>query len=209
MIEQLLERYRHGRGDYNAEYLPKFDALKSTQSPIAVMISCSDTRLEPSRLFGLSRGEVFSIRNVANLVPSYSSVENPCETAAGLQFAVTKLQVPHIVVLGHSNCMGIRAMMELPESCSGDNFIDQWVRQAKPARQHQLANSDCLDGPEAQSKACEQASIRLSLCRLLSYPWIRTRVESNQLVLHGWYYNFSEGQLSCLEPDSQCFNPIT
>ena len=68
------------------------------------MISCSDTRLEPSRLFSLEPGDVFSIRNVANLVPSYSTVDHPCETAAGLEFAVTKLQVPHVVVLGHSHC---------------------------------------------------------------------------------------------------------
>ena len=137
MIEQLLARYRHGRSDYNAHYLSKFDALKSTQSPIAAMISCSDTRLEPSRLFALDPGDVFSIRNVANLVPSYSTVDHPCETAAGLEFAVTKLQVPDLVVLGHSHCIGIRTMMDLPDSCSDDNLIDQWVRQAKPACRQQ------------------------------------------------------------------------
>ena len=150
---------------------------------------------------------MFSIRNIANLVPRYSTADHPCETAAGLEFAVTRLQVPHVVVLGHSHCIGIRTMMDLPDYCSGDNFTDQWVRQAKPACR-QSANSDSPNGPEAESKACEQASIRLSLDRLMGYPWISARVESGQLALHGWYYSFNEGQLFRLDPDSQCFKAV-
>lgn len=204
MIEQLLARYSHGRSAYNALYLAKFETLNKTQAPIAAMISCSDTRLEPSHLFALDPGEVFSIRNVANLVPDCSTLDGPCETAAGMEFAVTRLQVPHLVVLGHSHCIGIRTLMNLPDSDSDDNFTDQWLRPVSLACRV-LEQGDLADDAEAESRACEQESIRLSLHRLMSYPWIRDRVESDRLKLHGWYYNLGEGQLFCLDPDTGCF----
>ena len=155
-------------------------------------------------MFELYPGEVFSIRNIANLVPLHSRRNYPCETAAGLEFAVKILRVPHIVVLGHSNCMGIHTMMELPYFSANDSEVDRWVRQAKPICEY-LENISHRLPLETREKNCEQASIRLSLSRLTTYPWIRTRVETNQLVLHGWYFDFSEDELFRFDPDSECF----
>ena len=212
VIEILLERYRNrnyirnrdSRSDGNAKNLPCFDDLEPAKSPIAAIISCSDARMEPSRVFELYPGEVFSIRNIANLVPLHSRRNYPCETAAGLEFAVKILRVPHIVVLGHSNCMGIHTMMELPYFSANDSEVDRWVRQAKPICEY-LENISHRLPLETRGKNCEQASIRLSLSRLTTYPWIRTRVETNQLVLHGWYFDFSEDELFRFDPDSECF----
>ena len=212
VIEILLERYRHSHSGINscsrsngdAKNLPFFDSLEPANSPIAAIVSCSDTRMEPSRVFELYPGEVFSIRNIANLVPIYSRPNYPCETAAGLEFAVKILRVPHIVVLGHSNCMGIHTMMELPYFSANDSEVDRWVRQVKHICEH-LENISHRSLLETRKKNCEQASIRLSLSRLTTYPWIRIRVEANQLALHGWYYDFSEDLLFRFDLDGECF----
>lgn len=209
MIDILLQRYRRShtrcRYQHSSQRLTVVEGVDFAQSPIAAIVSCCDARLEPSSLFELYPGEVFSIRNIANLVPIYSKLSYPCETAAGLEFAVSILQVPHIVVLGHSDCIGIQTMLDLPSSCTNDSYVDRWVRQAKPADDKCTKKSTDRYGSEPKSKLSEQASICLSLNRMLGYPWIRSRVKSGQLTLHGWYYDFCEDELFRLEPESQCF----
>ncbi|PCI54446.1 MAG: carbonic anhydrase [Alphaproteobacteria bacterium] len=180
------------------------DGVEVAQSPIAAIVSCSDAQLEPSRLFGVYPGEVFSIRNIANLVPTYSNAQFPSETVSGLEFAVKDLQVPHIVILGHSNCAGIQTLMSLPSSSASDSQVDRWVRQAEPARDKSRNVRDAFF-LATQNPSYEHASICLSLRRLASYPWIESLVKKGKLSLHGWHFDFCGDELDRYCPERQRF----
>lgn len=183
------ERFRKGYLEENREQIRK---LAETQQPSCIMIACCDARLEPALIFDTEPGELFVIRNVANLVP-------PCEeqgtyhgTSAALEFAVTVLEVPNIVVLGHSRCGGIRALISGPDRMQPASFIDRWMSIAAPVRE--LATPDQVDD-ENVMRCCEQAAVRHSLGNLHTYPWIEERVRDNRLSLYGLHYDLQSGSL--------------
>ncbi len=192
-----MEGFRRFRAGYFETHRPHLQRLAERQSPRIAMVACCDSRVDPAILFDAAPGEIFVIRNVANLVP-------PCEaeglyhgTSAALEFAVTALEVDHIVVLGHARCGGIRALIQDDPGAGRQGFVAHWMQIAKAARDQVLARGD-LGGTEERARACEQAAITLSLEHLMSYPWIRDRVSRGRLALHGWYYDLHSGELTRL-----------
>ncbi len=181
-----------------------FNTLRKGQSPKAMLIGCSDSRVDPAILTDCAPGDLFIVRNVANLVP-------PCEPDAGhhgvsaaLEYAVCHLEVEHIIVMGHSQCGGIRGLLDGVCGCGEHSFIGNWVGIAEDAKQKVL--SELPDKPaEVQGHACERASILLSIENLMTFPWIRQRVEEGRLTLHGWYFDLQAGTLSGYSPDSGTF----
>jgi carbonic anhydrase len=172
-----------------------FGRLRQGQNPRALVISCCDSRADPGMLLGAGPGDIFVVRNVANLVPPYRNGAEMPGIRADIEFAVKSLNVERIIILGHSGCGGIAALME-GESVSGDRyeFIGAWVNIAAVAREqvlHELAG----EPPALQAKACEKAAIALSLQNLMTFPWIRERVEADSLTLHGWYFDIDAGEL--------------
>ena len=194
MLEKLLkgyERFRQGYFQRNREQLEK---LAQQQTPDVAMISCCDSRVDTGILFDADPGEIFVIRNVANLIPPYEVKGDYHGTSAALEFAVTGLKVKEIMVLGHANCGGIRALMENDGSMQKDGFIDRWMQIAAPAKKEVLARED-LSSFDEQINACEKTAISYSLRNLLTHPWIRERVEQGKLQLVGYYYELHNGQL--------------
>ncbi|KAJ0254510.1 Beta carbonic anhydrase 6 [Hirschfeldia incana] len=175
------------------KYLPqieKFQALAIAQSPKVMVIGCADSRVCPSYVLGFQPGEAFTIRNVANLI---TPIQNgPTETNSALEFAVTTLQVENIIVMGHSNCGGIAALMnhqhhlEQPSS-----LVERWVMNGKAAKLRTQEASSHLSFDE-QCRNCEKESIKDSVMNLITYPWIRDRVKSGEVKIHGCYYNLSD-----------------
>ncbi|CAN6917433.1 hypothetical protein HID58_042999 [Brassica napus] len=178
------------------KYLPqieKFQALAVAQSPKVMVIGCADSRVCPSYVLGFQPGEAFTIRNVANLI---TPIQNgPTETNSALEFAVTTLQVENIIVMGHSNCGGIAALMnhqnhlEQPSS-----LVERWVMNGKAAKLRTQEASSHLSFDE-QCRNCEKESIKDSVMNLITYPWIRDRVKSGEVKIHGCYYNLSDCSL--------------
>ncbi|VAX13466.1 Carbonic anhydrase, beta class [hydrothermal vent metagenome] len=201
-IEQLIAGYRRFRGGYyqtNRERM--LDLARYGQSPRVAVVACCDSRVDPAVITDSTPGELFVVRNVANLVP-------PCEgegiwhgTSAALQFAVCGLEVEHLVVLGHARCGGIRSLVEGPGDREDDKFIADWMSIADKARQRALERTDLLTLDD-QAHACELDAIEISLANLETFPWIRERVEKHSLHLHGWYYDMMSGDL--LQLDSSC-----
>jgi len=158
-----------------------------------MMITCADSRVCPTMLHGLEAGEAFIVRNVANLVP-------PCElsgdhhgTSAAIEYAATVLNVENIIVMGHSSCGGIKALMSR-DDFTGD-FIGSWVHIGMPAKQKTLS----LLGHKSfleQCSFCEQEAVNLSLANLLTFPFIRERLESGRLHIYGMHYDFVKGELT-------------
>ena len=193
MPDSLLAGYRRFREGYYREHRQQLEALAQGQSPRIAVVSCCDSRVDPAIVFDAQPGELFVIRNVASLVPPCESEGRYHGTSAALEFAVTGLGVDHIVVLGHAQCGGIRALVdhhrqhEAPRS-----FIDYWVSMAYPCL-------DVLDDDDASQKAVEQAAVKLSVDNLQSFPWIAERLANGSLGLHGWYYDLSTGTVERLQ----------
>jgi len=190
--DKLLAGYQRFRAGYLNENREKIKSLAEIQKPSYILITCCDARLEPSLIFDTEPGDLFVIRNVANLVPPFEETGSYHGTSAALQFAVTVLEVPNIVVLGHSRCGGIRSLVLDRGNMDQDSFISRWMSIVAPVAD--LADPDRLDDP-ATFNRCEQAAIGYSLRNLMTFPWIASRVEAGTLKLHGWHYNIFNGAL--------------
>jgi len=198
MIEKLTAGYERFRNGYYQRNHARLKQLAQKQDPEVAIISCCDSRVDPSILFDVEPGDIFVIRNVANLVPPFETKGDYHGTSAALEFAVTCLKVKQIVVLGHANCGGIRALMGQDDSIKSDGFIDSWMQIAAPAKEKVLARKE-LDTLELQTDACEKTAVSYSLRNLMSYPWIRDQVERNSLNLAGCYYDLHSGELVDIE----------
>ena len=157
-MDDLIAGYRRFRaGTWRAER-SRFEELSQFgQEPRALVIACSDSRSDPQMIFNAVPGELFVVRNVANLVPPYGPDDNPHGVSSAIEFAVRGLRVPDIVVIGHAMCGGIKALLDgAPAEVS--DFVGQWVRIAEPARQKAMAVP-----PEQRHDFCEHEAVRLSL----------------------------------------------
>ncbi len=195
MTDKLMAGYDRFRTGYFQRNRERLEELALGQTPQIAMISCCDSRVDPTTLFDTEPGEIFIIRNVANLVPPFETKGDYHGTSAALEFAVTGLNVKQIVVLGHASCGGIRALMEHDVSVESDGFINSWMQIAAPAKREVLARSD-LNTFEQRAGACEKSAVRYSLRNLMSYPWIQSRVESGDLTLVGWHYDLRSCEIA-------------
>jgi carbonic anhydrase len=200
-FERFQEKYFAGDGSL-------FARLRQGQSPSALVISCCDSRADPGMLMGAGPGDIFVVRNVANLVPPYRNGAEMPGIRADIEFAVKSLNVEHIIILGHSGCGGIRALMD-GEGITGSQyeFIGAWVSIARAARERVLQDL-AGESRAVQTKACEQGAIALSLENLVSFPWIRERVEAGSLALHGWYFDIDAGELLVYSAKTSTFAPL-
>jgi len=198
MIEKLLKGYERFRNGYFEQNRPQLEQLADEQNPEIAMVSCCDSRVDPAILFDVEPGDIFVIRNVANLVPPFETKGDFHGTSAALEFAVSCLKVKQVVVLGHANCGGIRALMETDTSIKRESFIDSWMHLAASAKQEVLARDD-LDTPQQRMDACERTAVSYSLKNLMTYPWVRSQVEAGQLDLVGCYYDLRTGELAILD----------
>jgi len=167
---------------------------KEGQSPKFLVISCCDSRVHPAQIMDTNPGDIFVIRNVANLVPVNEPDGKSHGTSAAMEFAVKHLNVKHIIVLGHSQCGGIKTLMEGEHFSNEYSFVDPWMGIAKNARLSVLEKHKGKSFEE-QCTYCEKASIEISLNNLMTFPWIKEKCDSGKLNIHGWYFNIKTGAL--------------
>lgn len=204
-MDRLIEGFLCFRETYYERHRPLFDALaRGGQSPQAMVISCCDSRVDPGRIFSTGPGEIFVVRNVANLVPPYAPDDAYHGTSAALEFAVKSLQVEHIIVLGHTRCGGVRALLN---EQAGGEFITPWMAMAKPAADRVLADAAGKTADEVQ-RLCEQQTVRVSLANLMTFPWIRERVEAGKAFIHGWYFDLETGDLYWIDQTTGQFSAV-
>ena len=188
-IERLIEGFRSFRETYFEEQPEFYKALvEKGQRPDVMVIACSDSRVNPSIIAKAEPGELFIVRNVANLVPPYAPDGQYHGTSAAIEFAVRDLKVEHIIVLGHSHCGGILCLCEGHADGESREFIDQWISIVGQAKDTSLTG-------KAQHRHVEHEAVKISLKNLMSFPWVRTRVEDGSLKLHGWMFDLEEGEL--------------
>ncbi len=196
-MDQLLEGYQRFRRDVWPERRHAYEMLSADgQTPSALIIACSDSRVDPAMIFDAAPGSLFVVRNVANLVPPYQTDHGYHGTSAAIEYAVKALEVPHIIVMGHAQCGGVDALLHgTPDSLS--DFVRPWVEIAARARLRVRA----VEGRDASAQMCEHETVRLSLENLMTFPWVRERVENGLLRLHGMHYGIASGDLERLQAD--------
>ncbi|WP_455482673.1 carbonic anhydrase [Bartonella sp. B35(2025)] len=174
------------------------------QKPEVLVIACCDSRAIPEAIFNAKPGEIFVLRNVANLVPPFCPDKQYHATSAAIEFAVQLLEVKHIVILGHAHCGGISTVLKgTCKSLTSDDFIGQWMSLLAPAAET-IVNNKLLTVLE-QHIALEQLSIRYSLKNLDTFPWIKARKDQGILILHGAWFDISSGGLWILEQETGNF----
>lgn len=210
-IEKLIEGYKQFFHRYFVEGDETYQRLaREGQSPRIAMIACSDSRVDPSIITDAGLGELFVIRNVANLIPPYQPDDSSYHgTSAALEFAVNTLEVRHVVVFGHSKCAGIRALIEdkYPEK-GGQSFIRSWMQIASKVREDVVCNHGHLPFDQ-QSRLCERKAVEQSLKNLATFPWISDKLLVGKLYLHGWHLDLDEGKLYCYSHKEHVWNPIS
>jgi carbonic anhydrase len=195
-FRKVLAGYHNFKETTFAKNPELFKLLATKQSPKAMMIACSDSRVDPAIITNADPGDLFIVRNVANIVPPCAEAKTGHHgTSAALEFAVHSLQVEYIVVMGHAGCGGIRALMNSdPDVGPGREFIHPWIQIAHPAfnRTTRLHWDKTF---EQQVRYCEQENVKVSLDNLMSFPWIRDRVQSGTLKLEGLYFDIADGAM--------------
>jgi carbonic anhydrase len=196
-IDRLIAGFKSFRETYYEQRPDFYRALvERGQRPEVMIIACADSRVNPSIIAKAQPGELFIVRNVANLVPPYEPDGRHHSTSAAIEFAVRDIGVKHIIVLGHSHCGGIRHLCESRDRAAGKReFIDDWVSIVEAAR-------DDNPGGEARYRQVERQAVQISLGNLLSYPWVKTRVEDGRLTLLGWWFDLVAGELLAHEGDA-------
>jgi len=201
----LLNGYRNFMSGRYVDERERYRSLaEEGQKPATLVIACSDSRSAPETIFDAGPGELFVIRNVANMVPPYEPDGHFHATSAALEFAVQSLKVSDIVVMGHGRCGGIRAALDPnAEPLSPGDFIGRWMGLLKPAAE-QIQSNDIMTQAERQT-ALERISIRNSLENLRSFPDIKALEEEGKLNLHGAWFDISTGELWVMDAKTRDF----
>jgi carbonic anhydrase len=201
----LIQGYHRFQGEHWQQQRARWAELSQGQSPKVMVIACSDSRVDPTAIFDASPGEMFVARNVANLVPPFETDGGRHGVSAAVEFAVTQLEVPEIVVLGHGGCGGIAAALSRRfDGCApGEGgFIAHWIDLLDDARDRVLAEH----GPTA-THILEEEGIKVSLANLRTFPAIRQREAGGSLTLHGALFAIDDGVLRVLDEATGQFSP--
>jgi carbonic anhydrase len=210
-IENLLEGYqRFHEHYYNRESNVLFeDLVRWGQRPKILMVACSDSRVDPALVLNAQPGDLFMIRNVANLIPPFEDDQAYHGTSAALEFGICVLGIRHVVLFGHTQCGGIQSLLESStQEPLQKNFITKWMELARPAHQA-ILDFHADRSLEEKTKLCGQYSLINSLKNLLTFPWINERVHQKTLHLHAWNLDLAKGKLEAFDPEENCFKEIS
>lgn len=210
-LERLLKGFADFRLGYYREHLELFEKLATEgQAPKILIVACADARVDPGILTQTQPGDIFTVRNVAAMVPpaQYPPDTRHHGTSSAIEFAVRGLGVEHVVILGHALCGGIGALVDGRDSIYASyDYLSTWTSIAQDVRD--LAVQELKGRPREEiTRAVEQAAVLNSLTNLMSFRWIAEKVEAGALCLHGWWFNMTEGQLYAFNPATAIFEAV-
>lgn len=208
-LSQLIEGYRRFRATDWKHQHERWAELAEGQSPQVMILSCADSRVDPSQIFDARPGEIFVARNIAGLAPPYETTSGYHGVSAALEFAVTQLEVAEIVVMGHGLCGGCAAALtgKFDDAEPGEgHFIADWVGMLHEARDKVKARHSELDLHAYTDMEWE--AVKVSLANLRTFPWIAEREKAGTLKLHGAHFSIAEGRLYMLDEAEGEFRPV-
>jgi carbonic anhydrase len=205
--QRLIDGYgAFANGRLQSEQHRYRELAEHGQTPEIMVIGCCDSRVSPEVIFDARPGELFVVRNVANLVPPFETQGAYHGVSAALEFGVAALKVKHIVVLGHAHCGGVKAFAEDAEPLSPGDFIGRWMSLMAPAAEKVGPRGS--RSREEYIEQMEKASIVNTLDNLMTFPRVRTLVERSAILLHGAYFGVASGELSVLDKETGEFWPV-
>lgn len=200
-FKDLIDGYYRFRGNEWIDEREKWTELAGGQTPKVMVIACSDSRVDPATIFGTRPGEVFVVRNVANLVPPFDPSGGLHGVSAAIEFAVTVLKVEEILVLGHGQCGGVKASLSgaLTDAKPGEGgFVAEWIKLLKDARERVVAEY----GTDARGqKALEQEGVKVSIENLKTFPFVQSGLNDGTLALQGAVFAIDDGKLRILNEE--------
>jgi len=205
--EFLITRYKNWKSSSYLKNANQYKELASLgQNPSTMVISCCDSRVHATSIFGADAGEFFIHRNIANLVPPYSPDGENHGTSAAIEYAIKELKIHNLIILGHNDCGGIKSGHSI---CSNNpnpeyEFINKWLRILLPA--FNIINKNVPE--ENQIKQLEEESIKISINNLFSFPYIKKAVNDEKLSIHGLIHDIGSGGLKFLNPSTEKFENI-
>ena len=200
--DQLLEGFRRFRRTTFLREQGRYRrAAINGQRPKVLLIACADSRVSPSVIFRARPGDIFIVRNVANIVPAYDPDPGPRSIGAAVEYAIKVLGVTDIVIKGHARCGGVAALVDGARHLPPTDYLMAWVEVAAPARALFPPNFESLS-PDEQRLAAEQSVIQNSVINLSGYPWVRERLDNGTLRIHGWHFDILTGALTCHDAES-------
>ncbi|WP_172297570.1 carbonic anhydrase [Pseudoruegeria sp. HB172150] len=206
----LVTRYQGWRATTYSENKAWYRRLADEgQRPRAMIISCCDSRVHVTSIFGADQGEMFIHRNIANLVPPHEPDGEAHGTSAAVEYAVTALKVANIVVMGHSNCGGVKGCHDMcsgaaPELEEKSSFVGRWMDILRPGYERVKDISD----PKDRTVALEFEAVKVSLENLMTFPFVQEAVAAEELALHGLWNDIGKGELLCYVPETGKFEPV-
>jgi len=207
-MDKLFKGYMKFRREDFVSHRELFRELGRRQAPHTLFIGCSDSRVVPNLITKTPPGELFIVRNIANIVPPFRETEEYVATTSAVEYAVQVLGVDGIVVCGHSNCGGCAAMNSAPEDLGHIPHVRKWLEVSREVR----GRVDRLmtgDSPEEREWLTEQVNILVQMKNLLTYPYVREKYEAGRLSIYGWHYIIETGELFNFNDAKQVFELLT
>lgn len=204
-MRKIIDGIQHFQSSVFNESKQTFERLAEGQHPLALFITCSDSRIAPSLLTQTEPGELFILRNAGNIVPAYGTVDGG--ESATIEYAVAALQVKDIVICGHSHCGAMGGLLNLPAVESLPS-VRSWLRHAESTRRIIEENYKDVTDPQERLTATVEANVLVQLENLRTHPSVAAALERNDLNLHGWVYRFETGQVFANQAGSQKFSPL-
>lgn len=210
-MKRLIAGYQDFRKTRWPREKARYEEAAKGQKPEYLIIACSDSRSDPATIFGAHPGEFFLVRNIAALVPPHDSTNGLFGTRAAIAYAALALSVRNIVVMGHAQCGGIGAAID-PSAAHDIPFVNDWMELAKPAVEaahaHDHAHEHSNDKGLDKNRVVEHEAVKLSVSRLLAYPFIAERVREGKLAVDGTRFNIATGILELLDQKSGKFEVV-
>lgn len=207
--EHLADRFRRFKFRHFAPNQDQYEELATYgQNPDTMIVSCCDSRVDPETIFNAMPGELFVMRNVANLVPPYETQGRFHGVSSAIEFAVMNLRIKNLIVMGHSGCGGIKAALDQHAAIETEaKFISRWMSMLGEARLNVLAAHQSASQAE-RIAALELEAIKSSLKNLRTFPFVRDLEEKGKLDLCGAHFDIKSGTLSVLNPMTGTFYPL-
>lgn len=194
-LSQILSGYQQFREKYATGDQSIMQNLSDHgQQPRAMVIACCDSRVDPALILQCDPGDLFVVRNVANIVPPYEKDEKHHGTSAALEFGICFLKVKHLILLGHSQCSGIQALLNREDA--NDDFITNWVSLIKaPCHQHDV-------------DTCAKSALKQSYQNCLTFPWLKEKIKQDQLTVHLWFFDIKAGEIFTYSKTENNYQPL-
>lgn len=207
-IQKLIAGYKLFNQEYKFGKYPEYKQLVHGQKPKAIVISCCDSRVDPSTITKCQPGDLFVVRNVANLVPPFENDGGYHGTSAALEFAVLGLGIKHVIIIGHSKCGGINHLVTSNKNASDNSFVAKWMEIARDAKR-QVKENNLANEIEDKVDLCAQYSIINSIENLSTFPWFKEKLDAGEIFVHGWFFNIGDCELSVLDQDMKKFQVVS